>query len=346
MQGLTFAGDRKVKFITVDDPAPGPMEVVIEVKASGMCGSDLMFYRAPGNFSRASVGLPESPPVIGGHEPCGVVVAVGPGVDERLVGRRMMIFHYTGCGWCRHCRTGWAQMCDEGPIVYGVTGGHGAHAPYMKVPVATLVPLADELSFEAGAAISCGTGTAFGALKRLNLVATDTIAIFGQGPVGLSATQLAVAMGARVIALDIDAERLRRAGEFGAFATLDASRGDALAAIKELAQGGADLALETSGAGAARSLSVKCLKKWGAACFVGEGGTATLDVSPDLNRKQVTVMGSFTFSIAGHADCAKFVLQHKIDVDALFTDRWRLDQADEAYRLFDTQTRGKGVFLM
>src|SRR5262249_400442 len=106
-------------------------------------------------------------------------------------------------------------MCLGGTGVYG-SGGHGAHARYMKVPAATLGPLPDPLSFETGAAISCGTGTAWGALKRLNLQGGETIAIFGQGPVGLSATQIAVVMGARVLALDISPERRKLAAEFGA----------------------------------------------------------------------------------------------------------------------------------
>ena len=89
-------------------------------------------------------------------------------------------------------------MCDDGAIVFGSIA-HGAHAKYMRVPAHTLVPLPDSLSFEAGAAISCGTGTAYGALKRLGLEGDETLAVFGQGPVGLSATQLGVAMGARVI---------------------------------------------------------------------------------------------------------------------------------------------------
>src|SRR5439155_4124575 len=138
---------------------------------------------------------------VAGHEPCGVVAAVGPDVSEEQarVGQRVMNHHYKGCGSCKHCRTGWSQLCLEGCIVYGATG-HGAHAPYMKVPASTLVPLPDELSFEEGAAISCGTGTAYQALKRLDVSGRDTLAVFGQGPVGLSAVLLGQAMGARVIA--------------------------------------------------------------------------------------------------------------------------------------------------
>ena len=98
------------------------------------------------------------------------MVAVGTGVTPREAspGQRVMDHHYTGCGSCKHCRSGWAQMCLEDAIVFGASG-NGAHAKYMKVPVDTLLPLPDALSFETGAAISCGTGTAYGALKRLNL---------------------------------------------------------------------------------------------------------------------------------------------------------------------------------
>ena len=114
----------------------------------------------------------------------------------------------------------------------------------MKVPAYTLVPMPDDMSFSTGAAVSCGTGTAFGALQRLNLSGRDTIAIFGQGPVGLSGTQLSVAMGARVIAVDIVEERRKLALEFGADAAIDPSDGTAVQQIQELTQGrGVDCAL-------------------------------------------------------------------------------------------------------
>ena len=83
----------------------------------------------------------------------------------------------------------------------------------------------------------------------------------------------------------------------------------------------------------------------GTACFVGERGQVTLDVSPDLLRRQITLVASWTFSTQGQVDCAEFIADHNVDVDKLFTQRWRLDQAEEAYRLFDTQTTGKGVIL-
>ena len=185
-----------------------------------------------------------------------------------------------------------------------------------------------------------------GALRRLNLQGGETIVIFGQGPVGLSATQLAVVMGARVIAVDIAAERRKLAQQFGAHEVLDPAVGDALAAIRDLTHGeGAHKTLEASSAPDARAAAVRAVRSWGTACFVGERGQVTLDVSPDLLRRQVTLVGSWTFSKQGQAECAEFVADRRVDVERLFTHRWKLEQAEEAYRLFDTQTTGKAVIL-
>jgi D-arabinose 1-dehydrogenase-like Zn-dependent alcohol dehydrogenase len=170
----------------------------------------------------------------------------GAGVTEAEapIGQRVMQHHYKGCGLCKHCRTGWSQLCGKGITVYGVTG-HGGHAPYMKVPAFTLVPLPDALSFEEGAAVSCGTGTAYGALRRIDISGVDTLAVFGQGPVGLSATMLGVAMGARVIAVDISPERLKLAREFGAEAVINSKETDPIAALKQLTHGeGVDAAMD------------------------------------------------------------------------------------------------------
>jgi 2-desacetyl-2-hydroxyethyl bacteriochlorophyllide A dehydrogenase len=348
MKGIVFVGDSKIEYLDFPDPSPGPDEVVLEIKASGMCGSDLKFYRSPRGEAIRALGYGDAPPVVAGHEPCGVVVAVGSGVNPKraYLGQRAMVHHYRGCGACPHCSTGWMQLCDEGvKEVYGVTG-HGSHAKYMKCPASTIVELPEELTFETGAAIACGTGTAWGALHRLDLNGDQTIAIFGQGPVGLSATQLAHALGARVIALDVSEERLARAKELGADAVINPSKDDPVQAIKQLTHGlGAHASIDASSSPLARKQSVQCVRTWGKACFVGEGGSVSLDVSPDLLRRQVTIIGSWTFSTVGQGDCARFVADRGVDVDALFTHRWGFEDAVQAYQLFDKQTSGKGVFL-
>ena len=346
MRGAVFLGNRKIEIRNFPDPTPGPGEVVIEMKASGMCGSDLKFYRSPPGAAQAALGLGGgAEPFIAGHEPCGVVAARGPGVPEREapIGQRVMDHHYSGCGVCKHCRVGWSQLCRAGITVYGVTA-NGGHAEYLKVPARTLVPLPDELSFVEGAAVSCGTGTAYGALRRMQLAGGSTLAVFGQGPVGLSATLLGAKMGARVIAVETNPERLALAKQFGAEVAVHAD--DSEKALKDLTRGeGVDLALDCTGIAAARLAAVRSAKTWGTVCFVGEGGDVTLDVSRDLLRKQLTLIGSWTFSAMGQAECARFVADNGIELEKIFSHRWKLEQADEAYRTFDSQSTGKGVIV-
>ncbi len=349
MRGVVFTGERQLELMEFPDPIPGEGEVVIEMKASGMCGSDLHQYRRPRSGGATGGLAAPSEPTIAGHEPCGIVAAIGPGVDaaRAKIGQRVMVHHYKGCTVCNHCRSGWSQLCQEQPVLVYGNNAHGGHAKYLKVPAFTLVPLPDEMSFTTGAAVSCGTGTAYGALRRIRVSGNDTIAIFGQGPVGLSATQLASAMGARVIALDVSPERLERAKEFGAAETVNPRSNDPVGAIKDLTHGyGAEFTLDTSSQPEGRIAAVRATKVWGTTCFVGERNQVTIDVSPDMLRKQLTIIASWTFSQMGQAECAQFIVDRKIDVEHLFTHRWALDQADAAYKLFDTQTTGKGVFLM
>ena len=349
MKGVVFLGHRELEIRDFPDPVPGPGEVVLEIKASGMCGSDLKYYRAESAAaSLAALGYTyDGTPIISGHEPSGIVAQIGPGVkkEEASLGDRVMVHHYLGCGTCKHCLSGWPQLCLQGvKKIYGVKD-NGAHANFMKVAASTLVKLPKELTFSAGSAISCGTGTAYSALKRIGLSEGDTIAVFGQGPVGLSVTQLATAMNARVIALDVTPERLELAREFGAEEVLDPSQVDAVASIRELTGGeGAHFSIDCSSAPSARVAAVQCVRTWGTACYVGEGGNVTLDVSKDLLRRQVTIIGSWTFSRQLQAECAQFIIEHEVDVDRLFTHRFKLEEAAEAYMLFDTQKIGKGVF--
>lgn len=355
MRGIVFTGDRKLELMSFDDPTPGPGEAVVAMKASGMCGSDLHYYRgnpiemlkARGIESLKARGIDPDAPVIAGHEPCGVITAIGPGVDPRRhkVGDRVIVFHYEGCGVCDSCRTGWTQLCDDGVTNHGAVK-HGGHANFMKVPVSSLQHLPDELSFEAGAAISCGTGTAYGALVRLDVSARDTLAVFGLGPVGLSAVQLASAMGVEVIGVDISPERVARALEFGAAHAIDGSKQDAVEEIRKLTHGkGASCAMECAGGDIAKQQAVRCTTTWGRIALVAIGGNLIVDGAADLIVRQRTVIGSYTFSYTGMRDCSRFIADHGIDVDRVFSDSWTLDQAEEAYRVFDKQAGGKGVFV-
>lgn len=335
MQAVVFHGERRIELADLPDPSPGAGEVVIAVTASGMCGSDLHTYRGPR----------PAKPMIAGHEPAGVIVGVGEGVSQTWLGTRVMVHHYIGCGRCDQCRIGWTQMCRDGATAMGATAP-GAHANYAKLPLDVVLPMPEGLSDLAAAAISCGTGTAWGALKRLGLSGDDTVAIFGQGPVGLAATQLASAMGARVIALDIDASRLERSQAFGAWRLLNPTVVDSVPdAIRDLNGGrGVSKSLETSGASSAANDALHVLDLWGMACWVGVGSTINFDLTEHL-YKQITAFPSWTMSVPAMEACARFVLERGIDVDALFTDQWKLNEAVQAYELFDNQSSGKGVFI-
>ena len=134
----------------------------------------------------------------------------------------------------------------------------------------------------------------------------------------------------------------------GAELTLNASDPDAdvVGQIKDHTGGlGAHVSFEAAGSPITRRQAIQCLRAWGKSCYVGEGGEVSLDVSAELLRKQITLMGSWTFSIASQAECADYVANKKIDVDRLFTHRWQLNDAEQAYQLFDQQAAGKGVFL-
>jgi threonine dehydrogenase-like Zn-dependent dehydrogenase len=334
MQGLVFLGDGRVELREFADPHAGPGEVVVAIKASGMCGSDLRPYR-----------LGQSTCVTG-HEPCGVVAARGSGVTDAQapIGQRVMVHHYWGCGMCKHCRIGYTQMCIHGSRVMGFSA-NGGNAPYLLAPATSLVPLPDELTFPEGAAISCGTGTAYSALKRLQVSGRDTLAVFGQGPVGLAATQLATAMGARVIAVDPLPERRALATQLGADVALDTAA-DPVEAIRELTHGeGAEATLDCTGNAEARANCAKAARAWGRACFVGEQGTATFDMTPDVIHKQLTMYGSWTFSTVLLAECAQFAVDRRIPLRDVFTESFTLAEADGAFRKFAERGMGKGVFV-
>lgn len=336
MRGMIFLGNRQVEIRDFPTPEPGPGEAVVAIRAAGLCGSDLGLYRG----DRVA-------PWIGGHEPCGEVAALGRGVTSPAIGDRVIVYHYAGCGVCRYCRSGWEQLCARGGHrVYGF-GSDGGNAEALIVPARALVPLPEPLTFEEGAAIACGTGTAYGALVRLAVSGRDTLAIYGQGPVGLSATLLGKAMGARVIAIDLAPARLALALALGADEVVDASAGDPVEAVRDLTHGeGADAAIDCTGSATARVQAVRSARVFGRACFVGEGGTVALNPSPDIIHRQLTLHGSWTFSTVLLEECARFIVDRRVPLGQLITGRFPLEEAGEAFRQFEAGAPGKFVLVV
>ena len=320
------------------DPAPGAGEVIVEMRAAGLCGSDLGRYRGgpPADGTR---------PVVPGHEPCGTVAAVGSGVLGWSVGDRVVVNHHYGCGVCLPCREGSPKYCRGGHGTYGFTDD-GADAQYMAVKANALISLPDSLSFEDGAAISCGAGTAYTALGRLGVSGRDTLAIFGQGPVGLSATMLATAMGAEVIACEMSEERLRLAVSSGAAHGVNPGAVDPSDAIAAITAGlGVDAALDCSGSPAGRVAAVQVTRARGQVCFVGVGPPTAFDVSEEIIGKELTCYGSWTFTAAGLIRCMDFVTRHSCQLSRLISHRSGIEAAAGAFALFDSGRTGKCMLI-
>ena len=227
-------------------------------------------------------------------------------------------------------------------------GADGYAREYVTAPASAFTPAPKGFSYAESASLVCAGLTAWRALTvEAHVKAGDIVLVQGTGGVSVFALQFAKAMGARVIALDVNPQRLARAKEFGADELVNPGSNDPVAAIKELTRGKfADYTLDTSSNREARLNAIRSTKVWGTMCFVGEGGDVTIDVSPHLLRRQMTLIASWTFSTIIQAECAQFCVDRTIDVDKLFTHKWTLDGAEEAYKLFDKQSDGKGVFLI
>jgi len=348
MRGLVFLGERRLELREFPEPKPGFSEVVIQMRASGICGTDLKRYRAPLSKGADPSALPAS-----GHEPCGEVIEIGPGVRKIKVGDRILPFHYLGCGHCRWCNAGYFQLCIDpeighlsGKNVLLGTTCNGSNADRIAIDETMCILMPDELSYEEGAACACVAATAHDALQKLNVSGRDTLAIYGQGPVGLSTTVLAVATGARVIVVEPSAYRRELAKSLGCAVALDPRETDPVETIKGLTNGeGADATLDSTGIAETRVNTIRSARIYGRACFVGTAANETsFNVHSDIQWKQLTIYGTWTTNKSGMAEFAHYVADRKVPLKKIITHRFRLEQAAEAYKLFDAGETGKVVF--
>jgi propanol-preferring alcohol dehydrogenase len=241
-------------------PAIGDKDVLVHIRAAGICHSDV-HYRA----GRSTMGML---PITLGHEIAGVVEDVGSQVTNKKVGDRVCLHYNISCGDCYHCSTGNDQFCSNVKMV----GHHmdGGYAEYIAVPARNAIPLPDEITFEAGATLMCASATALHALNKARLKAGETVAIFGVGGLGLSAVQLAKALGAvAVFAVDIKEEKLELASEYGAI-PIDGNHVNAVEKIRKLTNSkGVDVGIEMIGLPKTMKQTVESLGVMGRAVIVG-----------------------------------------------------------------------------
>lgn len=354
VKGLAFPGNKVAELRDFEIDEPGPNEVRLTVKASGICGSDLHSYNSPEGLrafastdDRSELGSPRSGDlIVAGHEPAGVIEAIGSDVKDFKVGDRVLAYHIMGCGNCEHCRAGYPVLCDsDRRAAYGGERD-GGHAPLLLVDQHSLIRLPDELSFIDGAMVACGVATAFSAIRKSGVKAGEKLLVTGLGPVGLAVTLLAADMGVTVIGSDLNEERLASAKNHGLSHALDPS-GDAAEQIKELTGGrGVDAAIDASGASAARLLCIEASKVWGVAVFVGiTMQDLTFNPTFQLIVKQMTVRGSWVSSIAEMEELTRYLASRDVHPESLVTERWSIEDGVAAYEKFSAGAAGKLVFV-
>jgi propanol-preferring alcohol dehydrogenase len=339
MRGVLFPGDRTVTLAEIPDPTPGPGEVVVAMRAAAVCGSDLHGYRATRDM-RQRTGADQ---IVPGHEPCGVVSAVGEGVSTVRVGDRVAVYHYRGCGHCADCRGGRLMWCAEragygGPI-------HGSDADLLLTDARNCLPLPDDVSYATGALLMCVGGTAYEVMRKLDASGRSQIAIFGLGPVGLTGMLMGKAMGARVIGVDLSPERLALAQRLGIDAVVDAANEDTVAAIRSWAgPEGVQASFETSGSGSAQVGAVDVTGRNGKVAFVGFGETRPMLSPAMFIEKQLSLFGSFVFPSDRYEEILRFVQTHEVPIEATVTHTVPLDEAPEIFPAFDRGETGKVIF--
>jgi 2-desacetyl-2-hydroxyethyl bacteriochlorophyllide A dehydrogenase len=274
---------RRVEMGEIPIPPIGPRDVLVRIKAAGVCHSDVHY--------RAGVA-PVRYPLTLGHEVAGAIEKAGPEVTNVKVGDRVCLHYMVTCGDCLYCSMGSEQFCTSGEML----GYHrdGGYAEYIVLPARNAFHLPDEIPFEPGAIMMCSSATCFHALRKGRLKAGETVAVFGVGGLGMSAVQLARAFGALdVYAVDINPRKLKLAEGFGAI-TVNAAEVDPVVELKRLTGGrGVDVALEVIGLPLTMQQSVASLAKFGRAVIVGVTDK-TFEVAPytQLISTEAEIIGS------------------------------------------------------
>jgi 2-desacetyl-2-hydroxyethyl bacteriochlorophyllide A dehydrogenase len=342
MKGVVLPGSRRLEIREYPVPEPGPGEVLIRMKASSLCGSDLRAIYRP---ELQGAGPEAYRGVIAGHEPCGQIAKVGQGTRRFREGDRVIVYHIAGCGQCHDCRRGWMISCESPERAAYGWQRDGGHAEFMRADERTLVALPDELTYLDGAMVACGLGTAYAACLRAEVSGRDAVLITGWGPVGLGTALLCRAMGAQVAGVEAVPERRMLAARLG-FDAIVSPEEDAYASLRGISERrGFEVAIDCSGNAEARRLCLEMARPWGRVVYVGEGGTVTFEPSPLLIHKQLALHGSWVCSIGQMEELVERLVRWQLHPDAMVTHRFSLDKAREAYATFDQGNTGKVAII-
>ncbi len=317
----------------VPTPRPGADQALVRVAGCGMCHTDL-------HYLDHGVKPFKSPPLILGHEIAGTVTEVGSAVDDRRPGERVLIPSVYGCGRCQYCRRGRENLCVN--MVMLGNNIDGGYAEFVVVPARELIPVPDALPLEQASVIADALSTPFHAVRnRARVQVGETVAVVGCGGVGLNVVQCAVAAGGRVIALDLNDERLAIARALGAFATVNPGgmeRADKR--VRELTAGGAEVVFEAIGNPKTMELAFSLLRKGARMCVIGYSPDPVTLSAARIMYYELTVMGSLGCGAGDYRDILALVAAGRLTLDPIVSGSVPLADINDG---FDRLRRGEGV---
>jgi propanol-preferring alcohol dehydrogenase len=309
--------DQPLEMVNIPVPDLGPRDVLVQVKAAGICHSDAHY--------RAGVSPPEPLPLTLGHEVAGVIAEVGSEVSLRKEGDRVCLHYLVTCGDCEFCRLGSEQFCTSGQMLG--KNRDGGYAEYIVVPARNTFLLPDEISFEHGAIMMCSSATSLHALIKGRLKAGESTAIFGVGGLGMSAVQLAQAFGASVVyAVDINPDKLKLAEKLGAV-PINAKEVDPAEEILRLSKNrGVDLTLELIGLPLTVRQAIESAAIFGRVVLVGlSDQLSQFDPYREMICRETEIIGSADHLAAELPTLIDFAQQGKLDLSDVVTQSVPLD---------------------
>jgi threonine dehydrogenase-like Zn-dependent dehydrogenase len=340
MTGAYLPGNSTVELRDAPVPEPGHGEVLLRMKASTICGSDIrcIYHEHLGKGPEGYQG------VIAGHEPSGQIVRTGPGCRRFGVGGRVIVYHISGCGVCNDCRRGYMISCTSERYrrAYGWQRD-GGMADFLLAEEKDLIQLPGELTYADGAQVACGFGTVYEGLRKIGISGDDDVLITGLGPVGLATGALCRKLGARrIIGIDVVAERIQLALKLGVCDDALESGPDNVAEVRALTGGrGVERAIDCSANDAARATSIRATRKWGRIVLLGEGGRVEFNPSPDIIHDQKTIYGSWVTSTWLMEELVERLVRLNLHPADLVTHRFALENVDRAYALMASGKCGK-----
>lgn len=313
MKALVLEDVQKLAVRDVEDAQPGQDGVLIRVMANGVCRSD--WHAWVGDFKRSF-------PLVMGHEVTGIVEEVRPGVTRFKKGDRVVVPFTGSDGTCPHCQAGASHLCDN-PLIPGKNYS-GGYAQYMGVPLAdrNLIALPDEVSFVEGAALGCRFMTSFhGLVDQAKVEPGEWVVVFGCGVVGLSAINIASALGAQVIAVDINPANLALAQKVGASFTINSRETDPVQAVMEITRGGAHVAVDALGIADTCVKGILSLRKLGRHLQIGittkaEAGYIRIPIDV-IVYKELRLIGSLGMPAHRFEQMLPMIVQRRLTPGAL-----------------------------